>query len=77
LLQTVCFAYSYSVFTYLGNYIETSSKQYPESGTTESGQNIVNKAAPVGMSVNSRIHFLVLVFWGFVYVEYVYCKYKT
>jgi hypothetical protein len=47
LLQTVCFAYSCSVFIYLGN--------YPESGTT----------APVGMSVNFRIHFLVFGFWFF------------
>ena len=54
LFQTVCFAYSYTVFKYLGN--------YSASGTTGSGQKIVNKTAPVGMSVNFIIIFLVLVF---------------
>ena len=54
LFQTVCFAYSYSVFKYLGN--------YSASGTTGSGQNILNKTAPVGMSVNFIIHFLVWVY---------------
>jgi membrane protein insertase Oxa1/YidC/SpoIIIJ len=45
------------VFIYLGN--------YSASGTTGSGQKIVNKTAPVGMSVNFIIHILVLVFWLF------------
>jgi F0F1-type ATP synthase membrane subunit a len=58
-------------FIYLGNYIETSSKQYSESGTTGSGQKIVNKTAPVGMSVNFRIHFSVLVFVCGICVYYI------
>jgi hypothetical protein len=73
LLQIVCFAYSYFGFfyIYLGNYIETSSKQYSESGTTGSGQKIVNKTGPVGMSVNFRIHFSVLVFVCGICVYYI------
>ena len=53
-------------FAYLGN-IVTTSKQYSESGTMGSGQQIDNKTIPVGMNVNFIIPFSVFVFCVLLY----------